>query len=109
MKAKTAKTRKMTRAEVLRRVRGLEREERNAVVCALVGHSGIHHSCWGYKNCARCGAQVGDSLGGSYDGSSTVIVGHNCKKCRTNYAAMTWRDKLFVPDPFKAATVKKAA
>ena len=30
-----------------------------------------------------------------------VIIGHDCKTCREHYEKCTWRDKWFVPDPFK--------
>lgn len=93
----------MTKAEVLERVKGLGDAQRNATVCALVGHSRVQTACFGYYSCARCGAQVGDTLAGSYDTTSVVVVGHNCKTCRNNYEAMDWRDKLFAPDPFAKA------
>lgn len=91
---------RITKAEVSKRVQGLDGAERNAVVCALVGHSGIQTACFGYYFCARCGAQVGDTLAGAYDPSGVVVVGHNCKTCRNNYKVMGWQDKLFAPDPF---------
>ena len=91
---------KMTKAEVMRRVKGLDDATRNATVCALVGHSGIQTGCFGYYSCARCGAQVGDTLAGSYNTAKVVVVGHNCPTCRENFDALGWQDKLFVPDPF---------
>lgn len=78
-------------------------EQRNAVVCALVGHSLIQSACFGYFNCARCGEQAGDSLGGAYTADKVVVVGHDCSTCRANYKKLTWRDKLFAADPFKSA------
>jgi hypothetical protein len=79
-------------------------EQRNEVTCALIGHSKIQTYCFGYYNCARCGAQVGDSLGGFYpQASEVVVVGHmggNCPTCRANYETLTWQDKIFCPDPF---------
>lgn len=75
-------------------------EQRNTVVCALVGHSKIMSTCFGYWHCGRCEAQLGDSLGGVYDGGGKVVIGHNCETCRENYAACTWRDTVFAPDPF---------
>ncbi len=95
----------MNKRELLSKVRALgsvSKSQRNSIVCSLIGHSRIHSSCFGYKYCARCEAQVGDSLGGSYDGKENVLVGHNCKTCRKNYKAMGWQDKLYVGDPFKA-------
>lgn len=91
----------MTLAEVKRRIAGLRGEQRKSTVCALIGHSRIVTFCFGYANCGRCGAQVGDSLGGVWSGAeSSVIIGHNCKVCRKNYKSMTWRDKFLVPNPF---------
>src|SRR5678816_3411289 len=95
---------KTTKAEVMRRVKGLDDARRNATVCVLVGHSGIQTVCFGYYSCARCGAQVGDTLAGSYDPAKIVVIGHNCKTCQANYEAMGWQDKLFAPDPFERAT-----
>lgn len=95
----------MTKAEVMKRVQGLSDEQKKAVVCSLVGHSRIVTGCFGYVYCGRCGAQVADSLGGvNSDAENQVRVGHNCKVCRKNYAALDWRHKLFAPDPFKKAT-----
>lgn len=71
------------------------------VTCALIGHSRIQTFCFGYYNCARCGAQLGDSLGGIYYGAKkAVIVGHKCPTCEANYKELTWRDKIFCPNPF---------
>tara|TARA_R110000744_G_scaffold64675_1_gene133061 strand:- start:944 stop:1090 length:147 start_codon:yes stop_codon:yes gene_type:complete len=47
---------------------------------------------------------VGDSLAGAYSAKEHVLVGHNCPKCRENYKALTWKDKLLAPDPFKVAS-----
>lgn len=57
--------------------------------------------CFGYFNCARCGEQTGDNLAGYYPGAEdAVIVGHKCPTCEANYKKLTWRDKVFCPDPF---------
>ncbi|MCA9936544.1 MAG: hypothetical protein H6662_15455 [Ardenticatenaceae bacterium] len=77
-------------------------EQRNSVVCALIGHSRIQTTCFGYYYCARCGAQLGDALGGVYYGAETaVIVGHKCETCLKNAETLTWQDTLFCPDPFE--------
>ena len=90
-----------TKAEVLKRVADLDEEQRNAVVCALVGHSRIQTACFGYFNCGRCGEQVGDTLGSIYPGAKqAVIVGHDCETCRENAKQLTWRDRLFAKEPF---------
>ncbi len=93
----------MTQEELMGKLAALgdlSNEKRNAVVCALLGHSKIQTHCWGYFSCARCGEQVGDSLAGAYKADKVVVVGHNCKTCRENFAALPWEDILFTPDPF---------
>ena len=89
-----------SRIEVMKRIKGLEAETQKGVVCALVGHSRIQTTFFGYYYCARCGDQVGDKLGASYDSSGIVVVGHNCDQCRENAKAFTWKDTLLAPDPF---------
>lgn len=76
-------------------------EKKKAVTCAILGHSKIVTTFFGYVNCARCGAQIGDALGGMFDGSKVVIVGHDCDVCRANYKKLTWKDKVLAPYPFK--------
>jgi hypothetical protein len=107
MKSKTPTTKK----DLLKKLKALAlhtNDDRNEVVCALIGHSRIQTTFFGYFYCGRCEAQLGDSLGSIYpDAEKVVLVGHNCKTCRANYKNMTWRDKLYAPDPFKKE--KKAA
>ena len=96
----STKTKANTKREVMRRVKGLDADKRAAIVCALVGHSRIQTAFFGYYNCGRCGAQVGDSLGGVYPGAETaVVIGHACDTCRENAKSLTWRDTLYAPDP----------
>lgn len=77
-------------------------EQRNKIVCALIGHSKISTYCFGYRYCGRCGALVGDSLGGSdYGKLKAVIIGHICSLCKKNYKMCTWKDKLYVANPFR--------
>lgn len=81
------------------------RSHRNEVVCSLIGHSRISTLCFGYRNCARCGDQLGDSLGSvDYGIKEAVVVGHNCKECKANWKDCTWKDKIFAPNPFKKAS-----
>jgi hypothetical protein len=91
----------MTLKEVKERIKGLDEDQAKSVVCALIGHSRIHDACFGQITCARCGAIVGDTLTGSYDGKNTVIVGHDCPTCHANYEKMGWHDKFMAPYPFK--------
>ena len=78
----------------------MDDKTRNDIVCSLLGHSLIQESCFGYFTCSRCGAQLGDSLGGYYDATKVVIVGHDCDTCRSNYEKLDWKHKVFTPNPF---------
>jgi hypothetical protein len=95
----------MTEAELMEKIKAIglpEGDERiKGIVCQLIGHSRIVTRCFGYVHCARCENQIGDSLGGYWNGENAVVVGHNCETCRTNYEKMGWQDKLFCPDPFE--------
>jgi len=105
-----AKEKPMTRKELMEKLKALgpmDKAKRNNVVCSLIGHSRIQETCWGYFHCARCGAQLGDQLGSVYDATEVVIVDHNCAKCRKNYKKLTWRDKLYVKNPFPKKKKKR--
>ena len=96
----------MTKTEVLKRVKGLNDKQKNSVVCSLVGHSNIQSYCLGYYSCGRCGEQIGDNMCGNYSNAKNVVViDHNCKTCRKNYKKLTWKDKLFVKNPFKKVKI----
>ena len=87
--------------EMLKKIPYKDDEHRNRIVCSLIGHSRISEICMGYRNCARCGALLGDSLGSMDMGRpDAVIVGHNCMDCKANYEECTWKDKVFVKNPF---------
>lgn len=93
----------MTKKELLKKIKllgDLTNDQRNSVVCSLIGHSKIQTFCFGYYSCARCGTQIGDSLGGAYSGENAVVVGHDCDTCRSNFKNCTWKDKIFSPNPF---------
>lgn len=51
-------------------------EVRRRVYCARHGHSKVHDFFFGYHYCARCEAQLGDSLGGFYQDDEAVLVHH---------------------------------
>lgn len=72
-------------------------DTKKKIVCAMIGHSNIQTTCFGYVYCGRCGDQVGDVLGSCYTNDKQVIVGHNCQTCQDNYEKLTWKDKLFAP------------
>ncbi len=83
-------------------------KHRNKIVCSLIGHSKISEMCLGYRHCARCGDLLGDSLGSiDYGKKEAVLVGHNCKECRANYKKCSWKDKIFVKNPFTKKEVKE--
>ncbi len=87
----------MTKATLRKRIKGIRGDQRRRVVCALVGHSRVIVMCAGYIYCARCDAQIGDRLLGSFDLNEHVIVDHNCKECRKNSKALTWEDFESLP------------
>lgn len=95
----------MTKKELLNKIKLIEpesKEQRNQIVCSLIGHSMIQTTCFGYYYCGRCGDQLGDTLASIYPAvKDVVIIDHNCKTCEKNYKKLTWKDKLYVSDPFK--------
>jgi len=79
---------KTTKKKLMQKIELLEPEsdeQRNRVVCSLIGHSIIQTTFFGYFYCGRCGDQVGDSLGSCYSAKHVVIVGHKCDVCVKNY------------------------
>lgn len=94
-----------TKSELLKILKGIpikDKEQRNSIVCSLIGHSRINTACFGYRNCGRCGDQLGDNLASvDYGRENIVFIGHKCKQCISAYKMCTWRDKLYVKDPFK--------
>lgn len=86
-----------TQTEVEARIEGLGRDA-EAVVCALLGHSRVQSACFGYYNCCRCEAQVGDALGSTYSAALlAVVLDHHCDVCRENAKSLTWRDTFRLP------------
>lgn len=80
------------------------RDKLAAIFCAVFRHSHLVTNCMGYKNCARCGAQLGDSIGsiglptgpGLYFQIDQVC---NCDSCRQSFDTLTWVDKFMCPRP----------
>ena len=99
MSEKEIKTKKEL-LEVLKKIPIKNTEQKKAIACSLIGHSSIQTACWGYYNCGRCGQQLGDRVGSTYDTRDIVVIGHNCPTCRKNYKKCTWKDKYLVPNPF---------
>ena len=93
-------TQTLTKKDVRARIQGLPEDTTKAMICALVGHSRIQTTCFGYYYCGRCDAQVGDTLASTYDARGVVIVGHDCEVCRKHAKTLTWRDTWKARDPF---------
>ena len=92
--------------EILAKIPIKNKQQRNDLICSLIGHSRICDSFFGY--CGRCGEQLGDNLGSiDYGNNKAVIIGHNCKTCRKNYKECDWQDKLYVKNPFSKTTKKQ--
>jgi hypothetical protein len=95
----------LTRKELMQKLELLkpfkDKEQRNEIVCALIGHSRIIETWFGYQDCSRCGERLADALGGVGLGGDYVVVGHNCKICRKNYKKLDWRNRIYCPNPFK--------
>lgn len=112
----TAAKNTLTRADVMSRIHGLSIDQQRSTVCAMVGHSRIRDYCFGYHHCARCGALRGDSLAGAYRDDDAVYPSHlkvrpipdGCN-CAKNAESLTWRDTLYLPDPFPADHAKREA
>ena len=77
------------------------------IFCVMFRHSRIISMCFGYVHCGRCEDQIGDTLGGIFDRTNSVIVGHGCRKCKSNYKKLSWKDKFLVKYPFKKKKKKK--
>jgi hypothetical protein len=90
----------MNQKETLAVLAKVPKDQKPATLCALVGHSLLRTFCFGYNYCARCGQQLGDSLGGAFQVSKEVIQHHDGSRdgcnCAENFKAIGWRDTMFV-------------
>lgn len=97
-------TKELTKLDLAKKIKAMgqiEESQRNGIICTFVGHSKVSTTCFGYRYCARCGDQVGDSLASvDYGIKEAVIVGHGCDTCRENLKKCDWTDKLYVRNPF---------
>ena len=93
----------MEREELVTRLEGLDPRQARRVACALIGHSRVQHIFFGYWSCARCGEQVGDTLGSAYSAAmQAVAVDHHCDHCRENVRTLEWTDVfLLAPEPLQ--------
>jgi hypothetical protein len=76
------------------------------MLCLMVGHPPVVEVCFGYQNCARCGEQVGDMLGGPSTLAGKRVVGHDDAECLA--IKLTPTDLLLMPAgklPAKATKV----
>lgn len=97
----------MTKKELMKKLKAVEpdsKDQRNEIVCSLIGHSRIRTFFFGYNYCGRCGTQLGDSLGGVWKQTDEYIEGHDDEDCLKALLKMDWRDKLYVPK--KLYTIK---
>ena len=90
-----------TKREALAAIAAFPKEKKASAMCALVGHSRLLDFCFYYFTCARCDAQVGDSLTGSFVAKGVVVSGHGKLKvkecdCRAVAKKLTWRDTALV-------------
>lgn len=62
--------------------------------CVVFGHPRIINICFGEVTCARCGAILGDTIGGVYRTAGKVVADHaNCDACRE--VPLRWYERLF--------------
>lgn len=59
----------------------LTKEQKLRIYCIKHGHADYIFKCWGYIHCGRCEEQIGDQLGGVFDTSKLMELGHKCKMC----------------------------
>lgn len=105
MKMKKVKTdaNDLTKSQLIAKLKALGKisiEQKKQITCSLIGHSRIIFNSFGYVHCARCGDQIGDLLGGYFDASKNVIVGHKCEICVNNEKTLTWKDRYLAKTPF---------
>jgi hypothetical protein len=65
-----------------------------STLCTLYGHPPVLTTCFGYEYCARCGEQLGDSLGGIGTSQGKMVVGHSCAVCDSVRAGLTEAQSL---------------
>lgn len=72
-----------------------------AIFCALFRHSHLTTNCMGYKYCARCDAQLGDSLAGvGLPVPPYFQIGQlcQCEKCKESFDSLNWIDRFMVKE-----------
>lgn len=64
------------------------------ILCALFGHPRVVINDFGYKYCARCNEQLGDSLGGYWTGDGFCELLCDCDECKGVKRILKWHEKL---------------
>ena len=59
----------------------LTREKKLRIYCVKNGHANYVFNCFGYVHCGRCEDQIGDRLGGIFNMTNMMALGHKCKTC----------------------------
>jgi hypothetical protein len=73
------------------------------IFCAVFRHSHLVTNCFNYKNCARCGQQLGDTLAGTgllptgKGGFFQIDQICTCADCRKAFDSLNWIDKFMCP------------
>jgi hypothetical protein len=84
-------------------------EKVRAHYCVDHGHSNVLTGFFGYIYCARCGAQVGDTLAGAYSNERAVMIGHKCPTCVENAKRLTRADIAHLPKEIRAEVLELRA
>jgi hypothetical protein len=81
-------------------------EQKSAVACAILGHSKVIDACFGQITCGRCGANLGDTLVGTY----TIPEGSFLRKSveenianRDKWDSLSWSDTYLITDTFSTS------
>jgi len=72
-------------------------QEKNAqIYCVKHGHANYIWNFFGYVHCGRCSTQIGDRLGGYFDTTDMILIGHKCKKCDNLKKKSSLLDKTII-------------
>lgn len=72
------------------------------IICVVFGHSRLVTNCFGYKSCARCSQQLGDSLAGvglpvGKNGYFQIGQTCQCAECKASFDSLRWIDRFLCP------------
>ena len=71
----------------------LTHKQEASIYCIKHGHADYIWKFFGYIHCGRCGSQIGDQLGGVFDTTNMIVVGHKCKTCNSLKKKLSELDK----------------